>query len=132
SLVISLNTVLAAWEKAKTVPNDVADVWIHGDIHARNIIVADGRFKTLVDWGDMCVGDPAADIAAAWMLFPISAHCEFRDGAGPITDATWERARGSAIALGVILVDAGDSVDPAWAESGRRVLERACGAPPST
>lgn len=126
SLAIGLDRVAAGWAETKTVPIDTDEVWIHGDIHARNVIGMSGKLRAVVDWGDLCVGDPATDLAAAWILFPAAGHAAFRAAYGPISDDTRQRARGWAIHLGVVLVDAGDADDPAWAEIGRRVLERAC------
>lgn len=124
SLSIDLTTVAAAWEQARAVPIDVDDVWIHGDAHPRNVIAESGELRALVDWGDMGLRDPATDLAAAWMLF--EEQTDFRAAYGPVSAATWERARGWAIHLGVMLIDSGDQDDPEWAEVGRRTLERAC------
>jgi len=43
--------------------------WIAGDIHARNVLVDDGKITAFIDWGDMCGGDPATDLSAIWALF---------------------------------------------------------------
>lgn len=124
SLSIDLASVTGAWEQTRAVPIDVAEVWIHGDVHPRNVIVAAGVAQALIDWGDLGVGDPATDLAAAWLLFEDASA--FKTAYGPISPATWERGRGWAIHFAVMLIDAGDQDDPAWAEVGRRVLERAC------
>lgn len=112
--------------KAAAVPIDVADVWLHGDLHPGNVIVDGGRLAAVVDWGDIGVGDPATDLATAWMQFPKVVHDEFLDAYGSVTEATWERARGWAIHFGLMLVDSGDGHDEAWAAAGRLILERAC------
>jgi aminoglycoside phosphotransferase (APT) family kinase protein len=123
---VSRTAVAGAWEHARSVAIDAPEVWIHGDLHARNIIVSAGQLAAVVDWGDLCVGDPATDLAAAWLLFDNRAHADLRDAYGPISADTWERARGWAISFGVLLVDSGTGHDDSWAEVGRRVLERAC------
>ncbi len=127
SMNVSWERVSEVWFRVRDIPIDTSDVWLHGDLHARNIIVRDGSLVAIIDWGDLCVGDPANDLAASWMLFPLDAHEQLRAAYGPITEATWERARGWAIFFGVVMVDAGLSDDPAWAEAGMRALERACG-----
>jgi aminoglycoside phosphotransferase (APT) family kinase protein len=38
-------------------------VWIHGDLHPRNVLVNQGRFCAVLDWGDVTAGDAAADLA---------------------------------------------------------------------
>lgn len=42
---------------------------IHADLHTRNIIQEEGYIKAIIDWGDMCLGDPATDLLIFWMLF---------------------------------------------------------------
>jgi aminoglycoside phosphotransferase (APT) family kinase protein len=112
-----------SWEAAKQVPVDRPAVWLHGDIHPRNVLVAGGELAAVVDWGDLCVGDPATDLAAAWMLFDNEAHGDLATAYGPMSAQTWERARGWALLFGVLLVDSG-SDDDAWADTGRLVLRR--------
>ena len=118
--------VKSLWHQALAVPVDTDDVWIHGDLHPRNIIVDNGKLSAIVDWGDVCVGDPATDLGAAWLLFGPDGQSELRRGYGPIGSSTWERARGWAISFAVLLIDSGAGYDEAWAEVGRRTLERVC------
>jgi len=125
-LDVSVDEIKDTWHRVKTLPVDRDPVWLHGDLHARNIVVDGGEIAGVIDWGDLCVGDPATDLAVAWMLFPVSAHGEFREAYGTISDTTWERARGWAIFFGVVIVDAGAVDDPVWAEAGARALARAC------
>lgn len=71
-------------------------VWLHGDLHTANLLVADGRIVAVLDLGDLTSGDPAVDLAVAWMLFEPAERARFRTAAGggaPIDDATWDRAR---------------------------------------
>lgn len=41
-------------------------VLIHGDLGPAHLLLADGRVTGVIDWGDMCLGDPADDLA--WLL----------------------------------------------------------------
>lgn len=75
---------------------DRPPVWVHGDLHAANLLVADGRISAVLDFGDLTAGDPAVDLAVAWMLFDADDRRRFRIAAGggdPVDDATWDRAR---------------------------------------
>ncbi|WP_280407783.1 phosphotransferase [Nocardia brasiliensis] len=45
-------------------------VWVHGDLHPANVVVSNGTISGIVDFGDMFAGDPAWDLAAAWVLLP--------------------------------------------------------------
>jgi aminoglycoside phosphotransferase (APT) family kinase protein len=98
------------------------DLWLHGDLHPGNLVVDQGRLSAVVDFGDLTSGDPACDLAVAWMLLPAEARPVFRAaaGAGPsgeVDDDTWTRARGWALALGAVtMANSGDN--PAYAAHG--------------
>ncbi len=66
----------------------------------------------MIDFGDLCAGDPACDLAAPWVLLPDGAADRFHAAYEPTPDtATLRRARGWAVlrALACILIgDAGD------------------------
>jgi aminoglycoside phosphotransferase (APT) family kinase protein len=73
-------------------------LWIHGDLHPANLLTADGTFCGVIDFGDMCAGDPACDLAAPWILLPDGAADRFRGAYRPALDAaTLRRARGWAV-----------------------------------
>lgn len=79
------------------------NVWLHGDPHPLNLLVHKGRLSAVIDFGDICAGDPASDLSAAWSLLPPEARPAFRQAAasGGVDDDTWRRAQAWAIALGV-------------------------------
>lgn len=86
---------------------DRPPVWVHGDLHAANLLVADGRISAVLDFGDLTAGDPAVDLAVAWMLFDADDRRRFRVAAGggkPVDDATWDRARLWGLHLGLIFL----------------------------
>lgn len=41
------------WEAALEVPIDAAPTWIHGDLHARNVLVEGNQITGVTDWGDI-------------------------------------------------------------------------------
>jgi len=90
-------------------------------------VVVEGRLAAVLDWGDLTAGDPAIDLGAAWMLFPVDAHQEIWDAYRPTSPDTMARAAGWAVYWGVMLLDVGLANDPPFAEIGRRTLGRACG-----
>lgn len=67
-------------------------VWLHGDLHPANVVVRDGALVGLIDFGEMCGGDPATDLSAAWLL-PDGAAGRFFDAYGDVDGATIARAR---------------------------------------
>ncbi len=112
--------------EAIAAPIDMPPTWIHGDLHARNVLVnAQGTICGVIDWGDMCAGDRATDLAAIWMLLP-DAHA--REDAirvcTEVTPHTWTRARGWAVLFGVLLLDAGLINDSRLAAIGAHTLQR--------
>jgi aminoglycoside phosphotransferase (APT) family kinase protein len=94
--------VTKAWEAALAEPEwDGTPVWIHGDLDARNLLVQDGRITGLLDWGAMCVGDPACDVKVAWAVLDAETRPAFRELL-EIDDATWARSRGWALSQAMI------------------------------
>ena len=118
--------VLWVWESALSAPRwDRAPVWLHGDLHPVNILVHDGRVSGVIDFGDITSGDPATDLAVAWMLLPVACHDAFRaayrDAGGPLDDPLWARARGWALRLGLVFL-AHSADNPQLHEVGRLTL----------
>ena len=72
--------------------------------------MSDGAISAVIDFGDITSGDPAVDLAIAWMLFETDARGEFRRSAGAVDDATWARARAWALHFAVMyLLHSADS-----------------------
>jgi len=115
----------AVWAEALAAPLDLAPTWLHGDLHPRNLIAGPkGALSGVVDWGDLCAGDPACDLAAAWMHFDPGDQGPLWRARGPLSAATLARARGWAVLFGSILLLSGLEGDLAFARAGRRTLER--------
>ncbi|WP_233575144.1 aminoglycoside phosphotransferase family protein [Cellulomonas sp. PhB150] len=81
-------------------------VWIHGDPHPANLLEHGGALRAVIDFGDITSGDPACDLATAWMTFDASARALFRarvdEGCG-WDDAMWQRAQAWALHLSVVM-----------------------------
>ena len=99
--------------------------WVHGDLHPANILVHHGQLSGVLDFGDLTAGDPAADLSVGWMLLPAGCHQAFRDAAGA-SDASWARATGWALALGLVYL-AHSADNPQLAAIGRRTLSAVLG-----
>jgi aminoglycoside phosphotransferase (APT) family kinase protein len=101
AVVLHGDRAVAVWEAALAAPAwDGPPVWCHGDLDARNWLVRDRRIVGIIDWESFGIGDPAADVMAAWKLHSAEAVHVFRGALG-VDDATWARARGWAIAQAV-------------------------------
>lgn len=109
--------LLKLWSDAVERPIDVSATWIHGDLHAHNVIVSQGRIAGVIDWGDMARGDRATDLAAVWMLFPdADAREEIITACKTVSSDTWQRARGWALLLSVVVLAARDPMHVRLAE----------------
>jgi aminoglycoside phosphotransferase (APT) family kinase protein len=116
--------LLDFWAGVLAVPIDAPPTWLHGDLHARNVLVKEARLAGVIDWGDMCRGDPATDLASVWMLLPSRAarlEALATYGASAQTDL---RARGWAFFWAVMLLDSGLINHPAHAAMGQAILQR--------
>ncbi|WP_019136997.1 aminoglycoside phosphotransferase family protein [Cellulomonas massiliensis] len=93
-------------ELAAAPDHEGPPLWLHGDPHPANLVVRDGRLVAAIDWGDVTSGDPASDLATAWLTFDAPTRARFRarvDAACGWDDATWQRAQAWAVLLSVVL-----------------------------
>ncbi|MFD6096390.1 aminoglycoside phosphotransferase family protein [Nocardiopsis flavescens] len=130
--------VRAVWEDAVAAPAwEGPPVWVHGDLHPANVVVADGTLAGVVDFGDLFAGDPAVDLAAAWVLLPAGSAARFFSAYGAADGATVRRARGLAVLKCLFLMLMGRNGElglpggkPAWGPAGRAALDRVLGGDP--
>ncbi|MFI1287525.1 phosphotransferase [Streptomyces sp. NPDC020792] len=106
-------------------------VWVHGDLHPADVVVADGTLSGVIDFGDMFAGDPAWDLAAAWVVLPAGDASRFFDVYAHADEATIRRARGLAALKSLFLMLMGQNGDrglpggkPTWGPAGRAALDR--------
>ncbi|MEU3899034.1 aminoglycoside phosphotransferase family protein [Streptomyces sp. NPDC045251] len=122
----------AVWDDAVAAPEWAGPpVWVHGDLHPANVVVSDGALSGVVDFGDLFAGDPAWDLAAAWVVLPEGAAARFFDVYAKADEGTVRRARGLAALKGLVLMLIGRNGDrglpggkPAWGPAGRAALDR--------
>lgn len=58
----------ALWDAAVATVWTRPPVWVHGDVAPGNMLFdGSGRLAALIDFGQTCVGDPACDLAFAWL-----------------------------------------------------------------
>ncbi|WP_242892919.1 aminoglycoside phosphotransferase family protein [Actinomadura litoris] len=124
--------VRAVWDDAVAAPEwEGPPLWVHGDLHPANVVVADGTLAGVIDFGDMFAGDPAWDLAAAWVILPAGAAARFFEAYAHADEGTIRRARGLAALKGLFLMLMGRNGDrglpggkPAWGPAGRAALDR--------
>jgi len=98
------------------------DVWLHGDLHAANLLARHGRLSAVIDFGCMGVGDPACDVMVAWTYLSAETRDTFR-AAMPLDDMTWARGRGWALSFGLIALPYYETTNPELAGIERRSIE---------
>ena len=121
--VIDSDAAAGAWERALRAPAWAGTpVWIHCDLLRPNVLVRDGRVGAVIDFGSIGVGDPAADVIAAWSVLGSAGRGVFR-AALEVDDGTWERARGYALHQAVLIVPYYGETNPGFVASARRTIE---------
>ncbi|MFD8481701.1 phosphotransferase [Kitasatospora sp. NPDC059673] len=129
---LAATDVRAVWDDAVAAAGwEGPRVWVHGDLHPANVVVADGTLAGVVDFGDVFAGDPAWDLAAAWLLLPAGGAARFFDRYGVVDEAAVRRARGLAAMKSLFLMLMGQNGDrglpggkPNWGPVGRSALGR--------
>ncbi|MFF5970045.1 aminoglycoside phosphotransferase family protein [Streptomyces sp. NPDC012769] len=124
--------VRAVWADAVAAPEwEGPPLWVHGDLHPANVVVSDGTLSGVIDFGDMFAGDPAWDLAAAWVILPAGAASRFFDVYAHADEGMIRRARGLATLKSLFLMLMGLNGDqglpggkPTWGPAGRAALER--------
>lgn len=100
----------SAWEAGLRAPQWArAPVWVHGDPHPVNLVHRDGADLGLLDFGDLAAGDPACDVATAWLTFGAAGRARFLDvllERGSYDDAVERRAAAwAALVAAAVVVD---------------------------
>ena len=120
--LLDTSEVTAAWDAAIETPAWAeAPVWLHGDLHAGNLLVQQGGLSAVIDFGGLGVGDPACDVMAAWLLPSAEDRVVFREVL-QVDDATWARGRGWALSFGLIALPYYQATNPVLAGIARRAI----------
>jgi aminoglycoside phosphotransferase (APT) family kinase protein len=120
-------TVRATLDTASGLAAVEPSALVHGDLHIRHLLVDENCGPAgVIDWVDICRGDPAIDLPLFWSLLPPGGRTEFLSAYGTVTDAQLLRARVLALFLSATLaVYAHHEAMPNLAREAVGALERA-------
>jgi aminoglycoside phosphotransferase (APT) family kinase protein len=120
------------WAEGLAVPPWTGrPVWIHGDLHPANLVAQQSRLAGIIDFGDVTAGDPAYDLAVAWLAFEAAGRRAFiASTRGAYDEPTWVRARAWASSVSLMLIAHSDD-EPAYQALGREALAEVLREPPS-
>jgi aminoglycoside phosphotransferase (APT) family kinase protein len=122
--VVDPDRASVAWSGAlEAAPWDgAAPVWIHADLLRPNLLVDRGRLCAVLDFGAAGVGDPAADVIAAWSVFGRAGRITFRRLLD-VDDDTWNRARGYALHQALQIIPYYSTSNPGFVALAKRAIE---------
>lgn len=135
-LIANPDAIRTIWHDAVTAPAWTGPAtWIHADLHPANLLTRGGNFCGVVDFEDVCAGDPACDLGAAWLLLPDDAVDRFLECySSVIEEDTLRRARGWALCKALVCLIIGDDGarsrpggKATWAPPAQAALRRLAG-----
>ncbi len=125
---IDQSAATVAWSETLEAPDHAGPpVWIHGDLNAGNLLVEDGGLSAVIDFGEVGLGDPAADLAPAWSTVA-AARDTFLRASGYDADAV-SRARGWALAPALFGIPYYWETFPEFARQCARTVSEVIGDP---
>jgi len=79
-------------------PQDRRQCLVHGDLYAKHLLVEPDEqghlsLSGIIDWGDVHLGEPSGDLAAAFSLFAAAHREELFSAYGPVDEQTAVLAR---------------------------------------
>ncbi|KAF0109701.1 MAG: aminoglycoside phosphotransferase [Hyphomonadaceae bacterium] len=116
------NQLHPIWRYALNAPIDTAPTWLHGDLHPRNVLVKNGKITAAIDWGDMCAGDIATDLAAIWFLLNGNQARQQAIALYGMSQATIARSKGWALSMGLIFMETGANDSPLNHKIGKQII----------
>lgn len=97
--------------------------WLHGDLHPFNLVVTSGELSAVVDFGDLCAGDPAVDLACGWMFLPLSSVEKMWHAYATSDEDLVVRALGWTVLFATIFLELGVDGRNDYPQVGARTIE---------
>lgn len=120
---IGIPAITSLWEQLSNIPSwDKESVWVHGDFLPGNILVQNNRLSAVIDFSDVGIGDPACDLVIAWSLLNANSRDAFKQHLQGIDENTWQRGRGWALSIALIMLPYYKYTNPVLARLARRII----------
>ena len=120
---IDTAAALSLWDAALETAWPHAPVWVHGDVSPGNLLMREGRFAGVIDFGALAIGDPACDLAIAWTFLSGKSRDLFIKRCA-LDDGTWTRARAWALWKALVVAAGLAETNAVEWRHPRRVIEQ--------
>ena len=119
---IDTDAVTRIWQECLKVPDwNKPPVWLHADLLPSNLLLQNDKLHAVIDFGLSGIGDPACDLIPAWCLFDANARKIFKEAIG-IDENTWERGKGWALSIALIIMPYYKDTNPVLMSVAKRTL----------
>ncbi len=120
---IDRSRIIETWETCLAAgDHDGPPAWLHSDLRGDNLLAREGRLVAVIDWEGCTVGDPSADLLAAWWLFDADSRVSFREAVAA-SDPEWMRAKGWALHMAVAAIPYYSKTNPTFAGQAYQALD---------
>lgn len=125
---INVASVNSLWHDLLNIPYwNKEPVWVHGDFLPGNILIEKTRLSAVIDFSDVGIGDPACDLVIAWSLLGSRSRNIFKENLEQVDNDTWERGRGWALSIALIMLPYYKNTNPVLTALARRMIQQVLG-----
>ena len=126
--LVDATRLRSLWQRAlEAPPRPGRPTWIHGDLHPDNVIIDGGNVSAVLDFGDLWAGDPATDLASAWLLLDTDGREKLFSVYGSEDRSLRVRAAGWAALFALMLLELGIADRVSYEAIGEKTLNRLTG-----
>jgi len=119
---VDIDAAAAIWAQTLRAPDWRREpVWLHGDLWPANMLAREGRLTAVIDFSELCIGDPATDLMFAWTMLTAESRPVLRDALA-VDDDEWERGRGWALSFGLLALPYYRDTNAVIANAARRTI----------
>lgn len=102
---LDVSLIVSLWQQLMNTDEWIQEpAWLHGDFLQGNILVNNHHLSGVIDFSDLGMGDPACDLIIAWSLLNKDSRKTFKDNLDNIDENTWQRGRGWALSIALIML----------------------------